>query len=571
MDRPSLVTRRRPRRLNARLVVVGVALTLAWAGLGYRLVVVQGTRAEAYADQGRDQRLRHETLAADRGTIFDADGRELAVTVESVTVYANPREIAQPDVVARLLAPLVGREPEVVAELLAADGSFVYVARQLDRADADRVAEADLPGIYFLEEPKRVYPVGSLTAQLIGFVRADDNVGLEGLEYFYEDELAGTPGELLVERDPTGKTIPQGEYSVTPAEPGSDLVLTLRTSVQYAAEQALREGMERTGAAAGSVVVIDPATGAVLAMVNLPGFDPNDRRDLTADQVRNRAVTDLFEPGSTQKLVTVSAALESGLVGPWTTLEIPESIEILDTVFQDFTEHPSQLTVTEIVAHSSNLGTILLGELLGAQGLHDYMVAFGEGRATGIDLPGEAAGVLRPAAEWCVTTCVAGTSIGYHVSVTALQMAMAYATIANDGVWVQPHLVAAVVDGQGVRTVVEPASRRVVSALTAGQMRVMLEAVVEEGTGSLAAVEGYRVGGKTGTTKKFLSESGEYSDEDVIASFIGMAPIEQPRVVVAVVLDAPREDASGGSGAAPVFAAVTQAALYQLGVAPDGD
>ena len=571
MDRPSLVARRRPRRLNARLVMVGVALALAWAGVGYRLVVVQGTRAEEYSARGLDQRLYHETLAADRGTIFDADGRELAVTVESVTVYANPREITQPDVVARLLAPLVGREPEEVEELLSSDGSFVYVARQLERADADRVAEADLPGIYFLEEPKRVYPVGSLTAQLIGFVRSDDNLGLEGLEYFYEEELAGTPGELLVERDPSGKTIPQGEYQVTPAEPGSDLVLTLRTSVQYAAEQALREGMERTGATAGSVVVIEPATGAVLAMVNLPTFDPNDRRDLTADQVRNRAVTDLFEPGSTQKLITVSAALESGLVGPWTTLEIPESIEILDTVFQDFTEHSSQLTVTDIVAHSSNLGTILLGEMLGAQGLHDYMVAFGQGRATGIDLPGEADGVLRPAAEWCVTTCVAGTSIGYHVSVTALQMAMAYATIANDGVWVQPHLVAEVVDGQGVRTAVDPASRRVVSEVTAGRMRLMLEAVVEQGTGSLAAVEGYRVGGKTGTTKKFLSESGEYSDEDVIASFIGMAPIDQPRVVVAVVLDAPQEDASGGSGAAPVFAAVTQAALYQLGVSPDAE
>jgi cell division protein FtsI (penicillin-binding protein 3) len=562
VEHPSPVAHRRPRRLNARLVMVGVALTLAWLG-------VQGTRAEEYAARGLDQRLYHETLAADRGTIFDAEGRELAVTVESVTVYANPREITQPEVVARLLAPLVGREPEEVEDLLATDAGFVYVARQLDRADADRVAEADLPGIYFLTEPKRVYPMGSLTAQLIGFVRTDDNVGLEGLEYFYEDELTGTPGELLVERDPTGKTIPQGEYSVTPAEPGSDLVLTLRASVQYAAEQALREGMERTGATAGSVVVIDPASGAVLAMVNLPSFDPNDRRYLTAEQVRNRAVTDLFEPGSTQKLITVSAALESGLVGPWTTLEIPERIEILDTVFQDFTEHPSRLTVTEIVAHSSNLGTILLGEMLGAQGLHDYMVAFGQGRAAGIDLPGEAEGVLHPAAEWCVTTCVAGTSIGYHVSVTALQMAMAYATIANDGVWVQPHLVAEVVDGQGVRTLTEPASRRVVSEETARQMRLMLEAVVDEGTGSLAAVEGYRVGGKTGTTKKYLSESGEYSDEDVVASFIGMAPIEQPRVVVAVVLDAPQEDASGGSGAAPVFAAVTQAALYQLGVAPD--
>lgn len=568
---PLPVSPGRPRRrLNARLLMVGVALTLAWVGVGYRLVVVQATRADEYAAQGRNQRLRHETLAADRGTIFDAEGRELALTVEAVTVYANPSQIAQPAVVARLLAPLVGREPEDLQGLLSGGGTFVYVARQLDRADAERVEAAALPGIHFLSEPKRVYPVGSLTAQVIGFVRPDDNVGLEGLEYFYEAELAGTPGELVVERDPGGKTIPQGEYSVTPAEPGSDLVLTLRTSIQFAAEQALAEGMARTGAAAGSVVVIDPATGAVLAMANLPNFDPADRTELSADAVRNRAVTDLFEPGSTQKLITVAGALEAGLVAPGTELDIPAQIAIQDTVFEDFTVHPNRLSVTGIVAHSSNLGTILLGEMLGAQRLHDYMVAFGQGRRAGIDLPGEAPGVLRPSEEWCVTTCVAGTSIGYHVSVTALQMAMAYATIANDGVWVQPHLVAAVVDGQGTRTAVEPARRTVVSATTARQMRVMLEAVVDQGTGSLAAVEGYRVGGKTGTTKKFLSESGEYSNEDVVASFIGMAPIDDPRVVVAVVLDAPQEDASGGSGAAPVFAAVTLAALHQLGVPPNG-
>ena len=486
-----------------------------------------------------------------------------------MTVYANPREVTDPAVEARYLASLTGQDPSDVEELLSQDGTFVYVARQLDPADADLVRGAELPGIYFLDEPKRVYPAGSLTAQVLGFVQPDNNVGLEGLELRYEDELAGTPGQLRVERDPAGRTIPQGEYSVTPAEPGSDLVLTLRTSIQYAAAQALAEGMERTGARSGSVVVLDAETGGVLAMVNLPGFDPADRGSLLPEQVRNRAVTDLFEPGSTQKLVTVAAALEAGLVGPDTVLEIPESIEILDTVFQDFTEHGDFLTVTEIVAHSSNLGTILLGEMLGAQRLHEYMVAFGQGRMTHIDFPGEAGGVLRPPEDWCLTTCVAGTSIGYHVSVTALQMAMAYATIANDGVWVQPHLVAEVVDGRGSRVPVEPGSRQVVSAETARQVRAMLAAVVEEGTGSLAAVGGYRVGGKTGTTKKYLSETGEYSDEDVVASFIGMAPIDDPQVVVAVVLDAPQEDASGGKGAAPIFSAVALAALHQLGVPPD--
>jgi cell division protein FtsI (penicillin-binding protein 3) len=566
---PPADTPRRPRGLNARLVMVGVALLVAWLGVGYRLVVVQGTRAEEYEARGLDQRLHTETLAADRGTIFDAEGRELALTVNSVTVYANPREVTDPAVEARYLASLTGQDPAEIEGLLSQEGTFVYVARQLDPADADLVRAAGLPGIYFLEEPKRVYPAGSLTAQIIGFVQPDNNGGLEGLELGYEEELAGTPGQLRVERDPAGRTIPQGEYSVTPAEPGSDLVLTLRTSIQYAAAQALAEGMERTGARSGSVVVLDAETGGVLAMVNLPGFDPEERESLLPEQVRNRAVTDLFEPGSTQKLITVAAALEAGLVGPDTVLEIPESIEILDTVFQDFTEHEDFLTVTEIVAHSSNLGTILLGEMLGAQRLHDYMVAFGQGRMTRIDFPGEAGGVLRPSEEWCITTCVAGTSIGYHVSVTALQMAVAYATIANDGVWVQPHLVAEVVDGQGSRVPVEAGRRQVVSAETARQVRAMLAAVVEEGTGSLAAVGGYRVGGKTGTTKKYLSETGEYSDEDVVASFIGMAPIDDPRIVVAVVLDAPQQDASGGKGAAPVFSAVALASLHQLGVPPD--
>ncbi|MBS1195550.1 MAG: Peptidoglycan glycosyltransferase [Actinobacteria bacterium] len=569
MSLPPTVTPRRSRGLNARLVMVGVALALAWLGVGYRLVVVQGTRAEEYAARGRDQRLHTETLAADRGTIFDAEGRELALTVDSVTVYANPAEVTDPAVEARYLASLTGQDPDEVEAILSGEGTFAYVARQLDPADADLVRAAELPGIYFLEEPKRVYPAGPLTAQVIGLVQPDTNEGLEGLELFYETALAGTPGQLRVERDPAGRTIPQGDYSVTPAEPGSDLVLTLRTSIQYAATQALAEAMARTGATSGSVVVLDPVTGGVLAMANLPGFDPEDRASLLPENVRNRAVTDLFEPGSTQKLVTIAAALEAGLVEPGTVLEIPASIEILDTVFQDFTQHDSLLTVTEIVAHSSNLGTILLGEMLGAQRLHDYMVAFGQGRRSRIDFPGEAAGVLQPSEDWCITTCVAGTSIGYHVSVTALQMAAAYATVANDGLWVQPHFVAEVVDGQGSRVPTEPNRQQVVSVETARQMRAMLAAVVEQGTGSLAAVGGYRVGGKTGTTKKYLSESGEYSDEDVVASFIGMAPIDNPRVVVAVVLDSPQEDASGGTGAAPVFSAVALAALHQMGVPPD--
>ena len=559
-----------PRASNARIVSVGVVLVIAWSLVGYRLTVVQGAHAEEFAARGLEQRLQSETLAADRGTIFDRDGRELAVTVEGVTVYANPHEISDPETVASLLAPLVGRNPTDLAQELATDAAFVYIARQVDPEDAEPIEDAGLAGIHFLSEPRRVYPTAALAAHVVGFVQDGDNTGLEGIELFYESELAGTPGALLVERDPEGRVIPQGAYRVEPAEQGSDLVLTIKSEIQYAATNALAAAIERTSAAAGSIVVLDPETGEILAMVNLPTFNPNDRTGATTDDLRNRAVTDVFEPGSTQKLVTISGALESDIVAPTTSFDIPDRIEILDTVFKDVTVHPDQLTVTEIVAHSSNLGTILVGDILGTRPLYTYMYAFGQGRPSGIDFPGEAGGVLRPPEEWCLTTCLAGTSIGYHVSVTPLQMAMVYATVANDGMWVQPHLVREIVDGSGGRSPAMPLARRVISAGTAAEMRIMLEAVVARGTGTAAVVSGYRIGGKTGTTNKYLTDLQAYSEEEVVASFIGMAPIDDPKVVVAVVLDSPQDDASGGKGAAPVFAEVMLAALHQVGVPPNG-
>jgi len=554
---------------NARLVSVGVVLLLAWVTVGYRLTVVQALQADQFADRGREQRLQSETLAADRGTVFDRDGRELAVMVEGVTIYANPAEVEDPEGVASLLAPIIGQNPTDVAQTLIGESSFVYVARQLPPEAAAPVQGLELPGIYFLDEPRRVYPTGSLAAHVVGFVSDGDNAGIEGIEFEYEEELAGRPGELIVERDPFGRVIPQGDHLIRPAEQGSDLVLTIKSEVQFAATQALAAALERTGAASGSVVVLDPEQGEVLAMVNLPTYDPNHRDAAEPETMRNRAVTDVFEPGSTQKLVTIAAALESDVVAPTTTFTIPNEIEILDTVFEDVTAHPDRLTVTEIVAHSSNLGTILIGDTLGTKPLHTYMHAFGQGRRSGIDYPGEAGGVLRPPEEWCVATCLAGTSIGYHVSVTPLQMASVYGTVANDGMWVQPHLVREVVDGDGNRVPTQPLARRVVSEDTAAELRIMLEAVVERGTGGQAAVPGYRVGGKTGTTEKYLTETQEYSEDLVVASFIGMAPIDDPKVVVAVVLDSPIEDASGGSGAAPIFSEVMLAALHQMGVSPD--
>ena len=560
--------RRFRRGENVRLLSVAIVLTIAFAGTGFRLFHVQTREIGGFAERGLDQRLRTEGLAADRGTIFDRDGGVLALTVRAVTVYANPDEIDDPATVAAFLAGMVGVDSATLTERLGRDTSFVYVARQLERHEAERVAAADLPGIYFTSEPKRVYPANGLAGQIVGLVKVDDNSGIEGIELEYDDILTGVPGSLIVERDPQGNPIPQGVYAVAPAEPGSDLVLTIDREIQFVAEAALLEAVLATGAAGGTVVVIDPDTGEILAMANVPEFNPNDRSDAVSERLRNRAVTDVYEPGSTQKLITVAAALDYGVVVPEDVFEVPDELLIEDKPYSDVGNHPDVLTVSDIVAYSSNIGTILIQQALGNEAFHAYLDAFGLGHRTGVDFPGEASGVLRPASEWCQTTCGASTAIGYRVSVTALQMAGAFGAIANDGIWIQPHLVKEIVDSEGSRRPVEPRARPVVSQQTAALMRIMLSGVVEKGTGSRARVEGFRVGGKTGTTEKYLPELGGYGD-DVVSSFLGMAPIDDPRLVVAVIIDAPANGEFGGEIAAPVFAEIMQAALHQMGVSPD--
>ena len=556
------------RTQNIRLLSVGLAMLVGWSVVGYRLYTIQGSRAAAYAERGIDQRLHTEELAAARGTIFDRHGRELAVTVDAITVYANPHEITQPYVTAQLLGPMVGEDVDDLAERLAADSSFVYVRRQLERRQADRVRAADFPGIHFTEEPARVYPAGDLAAHVIGLVQVDNNRGLEGLERQYDEALTGVPGRLLVERDPDGRSIPQGEYRVVPARPGSDLVTTIDAEIQYAVQQTLAALVDQYQALGGTAVVLDPTTGQVLAMANVPTFDPNDRRATDPASFRNRAVTDLYEPGSTQKLITVAAALDAGAVTTGEVFDVPEGLTIDDKEYEDVGEHPPALTVADIVAYSSNIGTILIQRELGNDSFHEYLGRFGLGRQTAVDFPGEAEGVLPALEQWCAYTCGPSTAIGYNVSVTVLQMAAAFGAIANDGVWISPHLVMEVVDERGSRRPTQPVRRTVVTEQTAAQMRELLAGVVEKGTGYRAAVTGYRAGGKTGTTTKFHPDL-IYDHDQVVASFIGMAPIEDPRLVVAVTVDSPNGGQFGGEVAAPAFAEIMEAALHQLGVPPE--
>jgi cell division protein FtsI (penicillin-binding protein 3) len=554
---------------------------MAWAGIGFRLVRVQGFEAGEHKDRGEQQRVRDENLAAPRGTIYDRDGVELAVSIDAVTVTANPSELKTPGALARLLAPRVGVPRSVLRERFTKEGSqFAYVARRLEASEAEEiralVEERDIAGVYFQTEAKRIYPAADLASQVVGFVRDDDMEGLEGLEVKYNDVLAGVPGQQIVERDPYGNPIPQGETFIDPARPGADLITTIDREIEYAVEQILERALAETNAISGTVVVLDVASGEVLAMATAPSFDPNAFSEADPATFRNRAVADVYEPGSTLKVVTIAAALEEGVISSRTVMRVPGKLEIGDKEYTDVGHRETvRMSVAEIVAQSSNVGTILIQDLVGNERHHQYLSAFGLGQVASGDLPAEAAGRLEHHSDWCDTTCGPSTAIGYRVDVTPLQMATVFAAIANDGVWVEPHVVREIISSDGTRERYEPTERPVISEATARTMRRLLRGVVESGTGSLAAAPSYTVGGKTGTTEKFVPGEG-YSEDDRIASFIGIAPIDDPRIVVAVVLDSPNgetEDGSdlrfGGVSAAPVFAQVAEATLHRLGVPPD--
>ena len=564
---------------DLRVVALGLVFVLAWAGIGYRLFQVQGADAAVLAQRGFDQRVRHETIDAKRGTIYDRDGVELAVTIYGKSLIADPSLIEDPTRAASLLAPIIGADYIDLARRLDSDGRFTYVARGLENDVVDEVSsaieEADLIGFSFEAAPLRIYPSGALAAPIIGLTHADDGRGIEGIEAVMDTELSGRPGKRVVERDQAGRAIPQAEYLLESSTPGSDVVLTIDREIQFTAERALQDAIDSTGAVGGSVVVIDPETGEILAMVSLPGFDGMDRSTLDPSTLRNRAVADVYEPGSTLKVVTVAAALEEGVIRPDTTFDTPPEIDIVGETYTDHGNHPSAMTVTEIVAQSSNVGTIKIQDELGDETHYRYLDAFGLGRPASIDFRGEATGRLDHVTEWCGPACGASAAIGYGIGATTLQMAAVYATLANNGEWVEPHVVSEIVSPDGETIVSEARRRQVISVETAQTMRSMLRGVVTDGTGFRADIEDFPVGGKTGTSDKFDVETGEYSETETIAWFIGIAPIDDPSLVAAVVLDTPTgtlpdetELKFGGASAAPVFAEIVESALHQLGVSP---
>jgi cell division protein FtsI (penicillin-binding protein 3) len=546
-------------------------LLVGFGAIGVRLVQVQALSGEEYAAFGVSQRFQEITLPADRGSIFDRNGYDLAVSLPQQTIWANPRQIEHPLEVATALAQplhLDHAATSALAERLAGDAAFTYVARRVPDEVAEVVADLKLPGIAFLEEPKRFAPAGDLARSVLGEVGVDDD-GLFGLEKQYDDALTGEPGELIIEKDPDGRTIPGGEHQREPARRGDDLVLTIDRSMQYETERALAAQILAKDAKGGTAIVSRPSTGEILALAN---FTTDAETGEIVATGNNMGATAVYEPGSVNKVITVAAALEEGLVRPETELTVPDTLQVSDHLYSDHDPHPTEsYSVTRILTESSNIGTIKLAQMLGKDRLDTYLRRFGFGSKTALAFPNEAAGqLLRP--DDYSGTSIGSIPIGQGISVTALQMLQAYNVLANGGVYVPPRLVLETVDAEGQRHPTEAAEpRRVVSEPTAKQMREMLVNVVAEGTGTRGGITGYTVAGKTGTARKPLPEGG-YQDAagnyHYVANFVGFVPAEEPELSIIVVIDEPAADIFGGTVAAPVFADLAQYGLRLFKIAP---
>jgi cell division protein FtsI (penicillin-binding protein 3) len=549
-----------------RLGALLAALLLGFAGIVVRLGFLQVRDARALGAMALEQRIRTIDLPARRGAILDRDGKRLALSLAAKDVYADPGYVRDPVRTAARIAPLLRVSRGRLLKELTADTSFVYLGRQVDARVASRIARLELPGIGFLADAKRYYPSGPIAPQVLGFVGVD-GAGLAGLELEYQDNLRGRSGNRTVEIDPSGHFIPQGVNRDLPPVPGSDLVTTIDRDIQYRVQLELRRAVTRNRARSGTVIVMDPHSGDILAMATYPWFDPNRFSSSPERLLRNPAIVDVYEPGSVNKVITASAALQAGAWSTTKRLVVPDHWRIGPDVFHDAERHPREvMTLADIMARSSNVGTIRVADALGSERLAQYLARFGLGQPTGIRFPGESGGIVAPLFRW--TSASMGTiPVGQGLAVTPLQMTAVYAAVANGGVWVQPRLVIGQMAPDGTfRPAPRPDRRRVVSTKTARTVGQILAYAVDVGTGANAQIPGYWVAGKTGTAQIPKANGRGYTDK-YDASFIGFTPAARPQLVVACILDRPVTQ-YGSVAAAPLFRNVARYALARLRVAP---
>jgi len=517
--------------LRTRVLILAALLAAAFGGLTGRLAWLQVVKRAELAQLAERQYSRTVALYAQRGPILDRQGMPLATSTPTESLFVQPRSVGDPVRVTARLAPIVGLPPAEVHAALTSSRSFVWLRRKLPPAIAAAVRALREPGLGFLPEPLRLYPNRELAAHVVGFEGVQG--GLEGIERVFDAELAGTPGKAIVGRDALGREV-AAPHVLEPPQPGHGVMLTIDRTIQYIAEREIDAAYRRTGARSAMAVVLDPRTGEVLALVIRPTFNPNTFLDVPSkDHWRNRAVTDPFEPGSTFKVILAAAALEEGVVRPDDRIYGENgSFTIAKTTIHDWKKY-GWLTFSEVLQHSSNVGSIKVGLALGRDRFYRYMSAFGFGAATGVGLPGESRGLLRAPGRWSLLS-LPTMSIGQEISVTALQMVAAFGAVANGGTLVQPRIVGATFDaeGQEIRRFEPTPVRQVISPETARLLTRILVRAVESGTGHNAAIAGYEVAGKTGTAQKLDPATRRYSRAPGVLSFVGWAPADEPRFVV---------------------------------------
>jgi cell division protein FtsI (penicillin-binding protein 3) len=557
-------------RLEPRLRIVGVALALWVAAIEGRLVFLQVITRADLDGLARRQQLRTQAVPPKRGDILDRHGRVLATSVDADSVYAVPTEIADAADAARklcdALADCTDKERQALVDRLRQSRAFAYVRRQIAPDQARRVAALNLEGIGFLEESKRFYPNKELGAHLLGYVGLD-NIGLNGVESTYDSKIRGKAGTILVQTDARRHAFSRFER---PPTSGSTIELTLDEYLQHLAERELRAGVVVNRAAGGSVVIMNPRTGEILAMANEPTFNPNAYREFDEVVRRNRAVQDLYEPGSTFKVVTASAALEEKVLDVDALIDTNPGRLMIGSrlITDDKGRNNGVLSFTKVIVKSSNIGAVKIGFRVGTERLSRFVGLYGFGRQVSPDFPGENAGIVWSPEKW-TDSALASVSMGYQIAVTPLQMVAAVSSVANKGEYIEPRLTRAVYRDDR-RYVVQPkVVRRTISTDTAAALTTIMEGVVADGTAKRAQIDGYTIAGKTGTAQKL--ENGHYSHSDHYASFVGFLPSRNPALAMVVVLDSPKgpNGDHGGTVAAPIFRNIAEPALRYLGIAPN--
>ncbi|MGA7218396.1 MAG: penicillin-binding protein, partial [Candidatus Sulfotelmatobacter sp.] len=539
------------------------AMLLLWCfAICGRLIYLQIFRYGSFVKQAEHQQQREIPLSAKRGVIYDRAGHELAMSVLVDSAFAVPTEVKDLPTAVSLITRITGEDHNVVFADCRAHKTFCWVARKADDETIQRIQSLHLQGIHFQKEPKRFYPARDLAAQVVGTVGMEDS-GQSGIEHEFDDELRGRAGKMFISVDARRQWFSDVEKQ---PEPGENLVLTIDKNIQYVAEKELDQAIHDTQAIAGTVIVENPHTGEILALANRPTFNPNLRKQITPAALTDRAVSYAYEPGSTFKLVTISAALEEKLTNPNEVFDCQMGSIVYNGMrIRDSRPH-GLLPVWGVLAESSDVGSIKIALRLGEDRFYKYIRAFGFGQQTGIELPGETRGMTKPVSRWSKVS-IAAISMGQEIGISAIQLSSLISTFANDGVWVAPRILTGTVPPQGPLQTVSfhpGPSHRVISSYTAAEMRSMMQKVVLEGTGRKAVLEGYTSAGKTGTGQKVDPATGAYSKTKYIASFAGFAPLNNPQIVVVVILDSAVGLHQGGQVSAPVFRRVTQQVLEYL-------